>query len=332
MRPRMTSRKMPALIPRWMERGISMMVTKEGIATRRSFHAMPLLGSIMNAPVSTRGAAAARSGMAVSKGAMNAESAKRMATTMAVSPVRAPSMMPALLSFAMTKGLVPSNAPTIVPMAVLAMIPLLCGTPPCFSRPAMLYSPYFTPAMSKSATKSMTEVPTTILPVPRSQPTKSNEKSTSNRGAAKICLGGLARPEIQLPAAIVQMPMSRTPFVRPLTSRQDNMQKVPRARVTPTVEHWTLANVMSLPSMHCRLAMASCSATTKPIICRPIIAWKIPMATALAFLRWSVRIVRTIQSLTPSTARSRSRAPLTKQQLNASPQETLSVWQNPKVK
>lgn len=83
----------------------------------------PRQGAIINAPMSTRGTEVATRGMELSTGVRNAcvatcrlsrrrtEATKRHATTMADRPVRAPSMIPALLSFAMITGLVPKSAP-----------------------------------------------------------------------------------------------------------------------------------------------------------------------------------------------------------------------------
>mmetsp|Transcript_141675 Transcript_141675/g.394979 ORF Transcript_141675/g.394979 Transcript_141675/m.394979 type:complete len:204 (-) Transcript_141675:1063-1674(-) len=138
MRPRTTSKAMPAVMPWWRESGTSMMVTNEGMATRMSFQAMLRLGSIMNAPVRTSGAAAARSGTALNNGVKKAENPKSIATTTAERPVRPPAKMPALLSFAMTNGLVPSSAAAMVPSAAPETMPRLRGTPPFFRSPAML--------------------------------------------------------------------------------------------------------------------------------------------------------------------------------------------------
>mmetsp|Transcript_122516 Transcript_122516/g.357753 ORF Transcript_122516/g.357753 Transcript_122516/m.357753 type:complete len:211 (-) Transcript_122516:1101-1733(-) len=138
MSPSTTSSTTPAVMPWWMERGTSMIVTKEGMAMRMLFQAMLLLGSIMKAPVMTSGAAAARSGMAVRRGVRKAESANSTAMVTAERPVLAPSRMPALLSFAMTSGLVPSRPATMVPSAEPTMMKRLRGTAPCRRRPAML--------------------------------------------------------------------------------------------------------------------------------------------------------------------------------------------------
>mmetsp|Transcript_95708 Transcript_95708/g.270861 ORF Transcript_95708/g.270861 Transcript_95708/m.270861 type:complete len:217 (+) Transcript_95708:191-841(+) len=137
MKPKNKSRKMPPDIPMCILYGTTKITTKEGIATRRLSQAILRHGSIINTPVRTIGAAAAMSGMELNKGVKKADNRKSADTTTAERPVRAPSMMPALLSFAITKGLVPSSAPTIVPTATPETMPLLPGTPSNLKRPAI---------------------------------------------------------------------------------------------------------------------------------------------------------------------------------------------------
>mmetsp|Transcript_95271 Transcript_95271/g.171989 ORF Transcript_95271/g.171989 Transcript_95271/m.171989 type:complete len:265 (+) Transcript_95271:271-1065(+) len=185
--PRKKSIKMPAIIPLWIEyvNGTTVMVKKDGMAARRSSQSMPRQGAIIKAPMRTNGTAVATCGMDPRRGARKADTKKSTETVTAARPVRAPSIIPALLSLAMITGLVPSSAPTIVPTAALVKIEVLLGTVPFFSSPAMPIRPYWTPAKSKSATKRRTKLPTIMqgsLGLPGAHAEKSTLKAVSNLG------------------------------------------------------------------------------------------------------------------------------------------------------
>mmetsp|Transcript_64107 Transcript_64107/g.198484 ORF Transcript_64107/g.198484 Transcript_64107/m.198484 type:complete len:337 (-) Transcript_64107:307-1317(-) len=279
----------------------------------------------MKAPMRTSGTAVATCGTAPSSGDRNAETRKSKETTTAERPVRAPSTMPALLSFAMITGLVPKRAPTIVPTAALEKMEVLLGTVPPRSKPAMPKSPYCTPARSNSATKSITRLPRTrlwSLPLPGTQPEKSTAKAASNLGMETAACGGSEMPRSQEVPAMSQMPMRRAPWTPPLTSIAEMAQKPGIAR-----RSFWLDSSMS-PSV----TRVSLDMTTRPITWKPISAWKMPMATVMAFFRCSERTLETIQWHTPQSAISKSARPLTKQQLNASCQESPKEWQIPYAK
>mmetsp|Transcript_33743 Transcript_33743/g.100202 ORF Transcript_33743/g.100202 Transcript_33743/m.100202 type:complete len:304 (+) Transcript_33743:149-1060(+) len=230
--PRRTSEAMPAIMPLWIECGTRVMVRKQGIATRRLSHAMLRLGSIMKAPMRISGAAAAMSGTDASRGVVNADIKKSSEVTTEDMPVRAPSMIPALLSLAMISGPTPRSAATIVAMPTLACCRLLSGTLPLLRRPPMLYKPYCTPVMSKIAMKSMARVPSIKGPTVcfLNQPEKSRVSTVSNDGDAKIWSGGLKMPQTQLPMAIREMLSSRAPSTRTLTRMAETMQKTAMER------------------------------------------------------------------------------------------------------
>mmetsp|Transcript_57211 Transcript_57211/g.185940 ORF Transcript_57211/g.185940 Transcript_57211/m.185940 type:complete len:319 (-) Transcript_57211:721-1677(-) len=233
--PRNMSIKMPAMMPLWMEyvNGTTVIVRKAGMATRKLSQSMPRQGAIMKAPISTSGTAVATCGMALRTGPMKAERKKRIATTTAMSPVFAPSTMPALLSFAMITGLVPSMAPTIVERPAAEKIEALLGTFPSFSRPAMPMRPYCTPAMSKRATKSMAVEPINMavrLPLTGSQAAKLTMNVESNLGKSRMPAGGSARPKIQAQPAMAQMPMSIAPWTSPTTNMAEIRRKPASAK------------------------------------------------------------------------------------------------------
>mmetsp|Transcript_8604 Transcript_8604/g.24616 ORF Transcript_8604/g.24616 Transcript_8604/m.24616 type:complete len:302 (-) Transcript_8604:510-1415(-) len=301
------------------------MVRNEGMATRRLSQSMPLHGDIMNAPMSTSGTAVATWGTALSKGPMKAERANSTATVTAMRPVLAPSTMPALLSLAMMTGLVPRRDPTIVASPALAKIEVLRGTAPSFSSPAMPMRPYCTPARSKSATKRKTRVPTTIpvsFPLPGAQASKLMDRVAPNSGRATIPAGGGASPVAQAQKAMSQMPTSIAPGTPPDASIAEIAQKPARARYSRSLDS----------DMSPRVTSVSGDPTTRPITWKPISAWKTPMATVIAFFRCSDNSTETTKWHTPKTARAVNRAPLTKQQLNASCQLTPKVAHKPKAK
>mmetsp|Transcript_53481 Transcript_53481/g.148247 ORF Transcript_53481/g.148247 Transcript_53481/m.148247 type:complete len:378 (+) Transcript_53481:492-1625(+) len=319
--------RMPATMPEWIEyvNGTTVSVRKDGIATRRLSQLMPRTGDIMKAPMRTSGTAVATCGTAASSGAKNAESRKSADTTTAEKPVRAPSMMPALLSFAMITGLVPKSAPTMVPIAELEKMEVLLGTVPSCSKPAMPSRPYCTPARSNSATKSSTRLPMHrpwSLPFPGTQPEKSTANAASNLGTETAASGASVIPKAQEQPAMSQMPMSSAPCTPPLTSIAEMTQKPAIARHNFWLDSSRSPSVTSV----------SLDITTRPMTWKPISAWKMPIATVIAFFRCSDRTLETIQWQTPHRASTRSASPLTKQQLRASCHVSPSAWQMPYAK
>mmetsp|Transcript_4523 Transcript_4523/g.13096 ORF Transcript_4523/g.13096 Transcript_4523/m.13096 type:complete len:375 (+) Transcript_4523:99-1223(+) len=244
--PKSMSTTMPVTIPWWMECGIKVMAKKLGKPTRKLSQAMLRLGSIMNAPIKMRGAAAAKSGIEDSSGVMKAEHANNIATTTADKPVRAPSKMPALLSLAMTNGPEPNKEPRMEARAVLATMLELRGTTPCRRRPAMLNKPYCTPTMSEIATKSITAVPMANLPIlgePGNQPEKSMVKAMSKRGRAKGKSGGLKYPVAQLAMATKVMLTRSAPLTRATTNKPEMRQKQQTTKINNSSPLCKFANV-----------------------------------------------------------------------------------------
>mmetsp|Transcript_34852 Transcript_34852/g.63474 ORF Transcript_34852/g.63474 Transcript_34852/m.63474 type:complete len:211 (+) Transcript_34852:564-1196(+) len=208
------------------------MVKKEGIAARRLSQSTPEHGAIMKAPIRTSGTEVATRGMELSSGLMKAETTKRKDTTQAESPVRAPSTIPALLSFAMITGLVPRSAPDMVPRAALEKMDLLLGTSPSFSSLAMPIKPNCTPARSNSATKSMTTVPTSMpmnFGPPGVQAEKSIRKAPPKSGQLKTPEGGGESSVHQAHSDIAIMPRMRAPCTL-FTSMAEMRTKPARAK------------------------------------------------------------------------------------------------------
>mmetsp|Transcript_2104 Transcript_2104/g.5675 ORF Transcript_2104/g.5675 Transcript_2104/m.5675 type:complete len:353 (+) Transcript_2104:577-1635(+) len=295
------------------------------MATRKSSQLMPPTGDIMNAPMRTSGTAVATCGTAPRSGARKAEMRKRMDTTTAERPVRAPSTMPALLSLAMITGLVPKRAPTMVPTAALEKIDVLLGTVPPRNSPAMPKSPYWTPAKSKSATKSITRLLTMSpwsLPLPGRQLEKSTAKAASNLGMETIDCGGSAMPRTQELPAISQMPISKAPWTPFFTSIAEMAQKPATARMSLWLDSSRSPSVTRV----------SLDITTRPMTWKPMSAWKMPIATVMAFFKCSERTLATIQLQMPQRASTQSTAPLTKQQLSPSCQVSPKEWHMPKAK
>mmetsp|Transcript_86927 Transcript_86927/g.218823 ORF Transcript_86927/g.218823 Transcript_86927/m.218823 type:complete len:279 (-) Transcript_86927:769-1605(-) len=227
--------KIPAMMPVWMEyvKGTTVIVRKLGMATRRLSQSMPRHGAIMKAPIKTSGTAVATCGTALRSGPMKADKKKRMATTIAIKPVLAPSTIPALLSLAMITGLVPSSAPAMVPSPADAKMEVLLGTPPSRKRPAMPIKPYCTPARSKRATKSMTRLPINMagsFPLPGAQASKLTAKEESNRGIETRPAGGSARPTHQAQMAMAQMPIKSAPWISPTTNMAEMRQNPASAK------------------------------------------------------------------------------------------------------
>mmetsp|Transcript_25713 Transcript_25713/g.74383 ORF Transcript_25713/g.74383 Transcript_25713/m.74383 type:complete len:375 (+) Transcript_25713:486-1610(+) len=317
---------MPAMIPEWIEyvKGTTVTVRNDGIATRRLSQSMARMGDIMKAPMRTRGTAVATCGIELSSGVMKADTKKSTDTTKAERPVLAPSMMPALLSFAIITGLVPSRAPHIVPSAALQKIEVLLGTDPFRSRPAISNRPYCTPARSKRATKNRTKLPMTMpwsFPLPGIQPEKSTQNAASDLGTETSPWGASPRPMNQEMTAIELIPISRAPWT-PFTSMAEMRANPATASQSFRLDHSRSPSVTRV----------SGDMTTSPITWKPINAWKIPMAAVIAFLRCSESTLDTTQWQTPHKASTRRRSPLTKQQLSACCHDTPKVWQMPKAK
>mmetsp|Transcript_111142 Transcript_111142/g.313600 ORF Transcript_111142/g.313600 Transcript_111142/m.313600 type:complete len:289 (+) Transcript_111142:332-1198(+) len=271
--------KIPATMPLWMEyvNGTTVIVRNAGIAVRRLSQSMLQHGAIMKAPMRTKGTAVATCGTARSSGVMNAEKTKSTETTKADKPVFAPSIIPALLSFAMMTGLVPRRAPAMVLMPALAKMVLLLGTAPSSNSCAIPNKPYCTPAMSNKDTNSNTSVPQTMgisLPPPGAHAEKSKQKAASNLGNESTPLGGGARPRIQAQMAIPQIPRRSAPCMCCPTRSAEMAHIPPRDRYRCTLE-------LMLPSV----TRVSGEPTTRPITWKPISAWKSPIATVIAFLR-----------------------------------------------
>mmetsp|Transcript_116719 Transcript_116719/g.341707 ORF Transcript_116719/g.341707 Transcript_116719/m.341707 type:complete len:353 (-) Transcript_116719:267-1325(-) len=295
------------------------------MATRRLSQLMPWTGDIMKAPISTSGTAVATCGTALNTGPRKAEMRKSTATTTAERPVLAPSTIPALLSFAMITGLVPRSEPTMVPTAAAEKMEALLGTAPSFSSPAIPKSPYCTPARSNKATNSSTRLPMIMplsLPLPGTQPLKSTAKAASNLGTENAAWGGSAISRTQEVAAMSQMPMSRAPCTPPFTSIAEMAAKPSMAKISFSFDSSRSPSVTRV----------SFDMTTRPMTWKPMSAWKMPIATVMAFFKCSDRTFETIQWQTPPRAKTRSRTPLAKQQLKASCQVKPNAWQMPNAK
>mmetsp|Transcript_731 Transcript_731/g.1564 ORF Transcript_731/g.1564 Transcript_731/m.1564 type:complete len:299 (+) Transcript_731:612-1508(+) len=298
------------------------MVKNDGRPTAGLLQSIPWHGPIMSAPMMMRGTAVADRGTAHRNGEKGAEAKKSTAMTNEESPVRAPSIIVAPLSFATITGLVPKSAPTIVPN------PTLVNTPRSFrssaARPAAECKPCWTPATSKRHTRSMTRAPSVSAGnsgLPGTHPEKSMYIKASVDGIAKTLLGGGFKPLAQLTVAINIMPASSAPRTRATTNAVIS-PRPPRAKT-------------SRKSADPRSPMAtsvSGDPTTRPIAWNPMSACNMPIEAVIAFLRCSDKRLRMMRSQMPKTARRTSTAPLTKQQLSAFGHEIPKALQIPYVK
>ncbi len=94
--------------------------------------------------------------MAATNGAVKAESAKQMATTTAVSPVRPPASIPVADSTKAPEVVVPNSGASTVASASAIMGRSICGRLPCSSRkPARAESPMSVPMVSTKAMMKM---------------------------------------------------------------------------------------------------------------------------------------------------------------------------------
>mmetsp|Transcript_41482 Transcript_41482/g.120105 ORF Transcript_41482/g.120105 Transcript_41482/m.120105 type:complete len:395 (-) Transcript_41482:489-1673(-) len=326
---RSLSTKMPATIPVWMEyvNGTNVKVTNAGRADLKVFHSMSLAGAIMNAPMKTMGTAVAAMGMAVMMGARKVVNKKNRATTIGMSPVLAPSTMPAQLSAEMMAGLVPSKAPTIVDRPALTKLAFLlrAGIAPSSRRPATLMSPCCTPAKSKMATSKKMRLPRAIVPsfpLPGAHPSKLKAKTVSTSGNEATPLGASERPPAHATMDMLHIPTRISPGTMPATNRAAITQNPKKAKYRPVLEGDKLPKVTNEAG----------EATTKPMAWKPMSAWNTPMATVIACFKWSDKSEETMKSQTPIRAKTTNRAPATKQQLNASCHVAPADWQRVKAK
>mmetsp|Transcript_18225 Transcript_18225/g.46647 ORF Transcript_18225/g.46647 Transcript_18225/m.46647 type:complete len:285 (+) Transcript_18225:576-1430(+) len=263
-------------------------------------------GPIISAPTMMSAGAVAVGGTAEKTGMKKTDTANQHAITMAVSPVRPPSAMPAQDSLAMITGEVPRTEPAIVAKAEARKAYVEPGSLCVMgsTRPACRPAPNCTPAVSKSATKRKASVIGTVSCQRARYSVKLKwQKVPSSVGAAKTDSGSGCSPKTHEMHDEVTTPISMAPCTRCTVSTA--MSKVV-ATPSRTYGLATLPNATSVSSL----------GTTRPVMRKPMKAWKSPMPTVMACFRLC-GMMCWMNSEAPQTVSNAKSTPWTRQHVRA---------------